>query len=151
MRRCDLPAETCITDDICPHLGARRRPQGKGWVADCPACGGKDKLNIEVGATQRVVWTCYVGCDGATVKTAMIGRGVWPSCIPWDGRSQGREPADSARVVAEIDKLLSEQPNPVDFMIRVAALIWRTDDRAAALRAGIPRATFYRHRARFRR
>lgn len=123
-------------------------------------CGGD--LSLDVGKWYRVVWSCRggEGCDGVTVKKAMLAAPyrISPGCIPWSGRPRESsvKPREShasfgedSRVLDELGKYLSEKPNPIDFMIHVAALVWDdVDERSAAMRAGIANGTYYRHRAK---
>jgi hypothetical protein len=155
MRRCVELPEDCVAAHLCPVLDGR--PGEEQWSARCPAHDDRKRsLRITVGTRgQRIVWTCHAGCDRADVKRAMLGKGIDAGCIPWNpSRASGgasAEPGDRADALAEIEKLLGEQPSPVEFMIAVARLIWGGDPRTAAQRAGVPKTTYYRHRARFRR
>jgi hypothetical protein len=82
----------------------------------------------------------------------MLAKGIAARCIPWrpDSPPVARSASRADDVLGEIKKLLADQPNPVDFMVRVGELVWDVDDLTAARRAGIARATFYRRRARRR-
>lgn len=150
-RRCDLLPEDCAADHICPVLDAR--PGKDGWAAHCPAHADKKRsLRLALGTKgQPIVWTCHAGCSPGAVRDAMLALDIKPWCIPWRPEKAPQDDRAQRNVLAEIEKLLSEHPNPVDFMIRVAELVWDVDDRTAAQRAGISQATFYRHRARYGR
>ena len=133
------------------------RPSANGeWSAKCPAHDDtKRSLSLTAGGRQRIIWHCHAGCTAGEVKRAMLAtRKIAPRCIPWNPSRAGGQMDQATRdrqQLAEIEKLLGEQPNPVDFMIRVAELLHGVDERAAAEIAGIPQATYYRHRAKRRK
>lgn len=149
MRRCDLLPEDCVADHLCPKLNARPRPNKRGWVADCPACGGKNKLSISTGSLQRVVWECHRGCTAITVKRAMLAAKVLPACIPWEppGRdvpAPEPERTDQERL-AEIEQIiLSDSGNPQRIRLLIGMTLWDCGRAEAAGKLGISRATAYR-------
>lgn len=77
----------------------------------------------------------------------MLDLGISASCLPWrpDAPRKAKPNRDSD-TLAELEKLLGDQPHPVEFMIRAAELLWNVDGRTAATRAGISKSTYYRHR-----
>jgi hypothetical protein len=77
----------------------------------------------------------------------MLDLGISAGCITWRPDAERTpKPSRDADTLAELQKLLGDQPHPVEFMIRAAALLWDVDERTAAKRAGISQATYYRHR-----
>jgi hypothetical protein len=140
----------CIADHLCLPLDGRPVTGGQ-WSARCPAHDdAKRSLSLALGTRgQRIIWLCHAGCDPADVRKALLGKGVSARCVPWkpEPPPAAHQPSGAENVVAEIEKLLAEQPNPVDFMVRVGELIWDVDDLTAARRAGIAKTTFYRRRA----
>lgn len=150
MALCDLLAEDCIAAHIAPLLDGRRASKDGPWSAFCPAHSDRHKrsLRISKGDRQRVVWMCHAGCSASAVKAAMLKTGVSLGCVPWRPAAEACE-IDGTRdadIVAEISKLIVDQPPPAEFMIRVTELIHGVDGRTAAKIAGISQATYYRHR-----
>lgn len=160
---CGEKRESCVVLHIAPRLDRWQAvTEGLKWKANCPVPDHGDtqqKLSISPATKGegrlRFVWTCHAGCTGEAVKKALLDRKIPNSCIPWSGVPKGIH-AESTRkpdpdLGGILDKLLCEQPNPVDFVIEVGMRVWGVDDRTAATRAGISQATFYRHRARSKR
>jgi hypothetical protein len=148
LRRCDLDPADCVADHVAPLLDARRRANGQ-WSARCPAHGtdARRSLSLTAGTRQRIVWECHKGCTPGDVRTAMLDLGISAGCITWRPDAERTpKPSRDADTLAELQKLLGDQPHPVEFMIRAAALLWDVDERTAAKRAGISQATYYRHR-----
>ncbi len=150
MARCDLLVEDCIADHIAPLLGGRRTSREGPWSAFCPAHGDHQKRSLRIvsGDRQRIVWMCHAGCSASAVKAAMLKCGVPAGCIPWRPAAEACD-VDGTRdadIVAEITKLIVDQPPAAEFMIRVTELIHGVDGRTAAKIAGISQATYYRHR-----
>jgi hypothetical protein len=148
--RCDLLSEDCIAEHIAPLLGGRCVSAAEQWSAFCPAHADRQKRSLRIvkGDRQRIVWMCHAGCSASAVKTAMLKLGIPAGCITWRPAEEARD-VDGTRnadIVAEITKLIVDQPPAAEFMIRVTELIHGVDGRTAAKIAGISQATYYRHR-----
>ena len=48
------------------------KPNGRGWRAYCPCCGGRgSKVSVAAGDDGRALLHCFGGCDAATVVEAV--------------------------------------------------------------------------------
>jgi hypothetical protein len=147
---CDLKPEGCVVAHLCPRLDGRRGEHR--WSAVCPApgCKGRRSLTIWLGDRQRITWNCNAGCDSATVKQAMIARGISRSCIPWSGRSHTDRSSDRSNdddLRAWLEELVKEPASGNALRLQIALRLWPDmEDRDVASKLGMSQATYYRYR-----
>ena len=59
--------------DLAMRHGLRRRPDGRGWVGDCPACGYAGAFSIRERDGRALWWCVSCGNDRAALATAVLG------------------------------------------------------------------------------
>jgi hypothetical protein len=145
----------CLTEHVSrslPNARPGKREPGAGPLdpprsirADCPACGGCDKLTVSLGDSVRFVVTCHGGCDRPRIRDAIVKLGVSEDCFPpiREKRAKGKQPAgrDDAATLRELRNLLESPANGNAFRLRAAMLLWDIDAVTAADRLGIPERT----------
>lgn len=153
--RCDLSAEDCITDHLCPALDGRCTSSGEQWSARCPAHNDRKRsLGITAGSRgQRIIWTCHAECEPAEVRRAMLLKGVSAGCVPWrPPATQGTgQPERTARkeleqLTAWLEELISEPSPGNELRLKIGARIWEENSQAVAAKLGLSRRTYYRRR-----
>lgn len=155
---CDVyeDPQDCIRHHIARVELLKARPSGNGrWSLYCPAHQDTEKSLMLLPNERYGFWPkCHRNppCKSRQIRDAMVNLGIAQTCLPLWGQKRGSDDDRAARIVAELQKRLAEQPHPVEFMISAAQLLFDLeDDREAALRAGISNGTFYRHRTKCRR
>lgn len=73
-----------VRQTVLPRINGRIKPNGGGYLAQCPAHEDKNpSLSIHQGSQQPVVLHCMAGCEADDVLTALG--------LTWDELSQPRE------------------------------------------------------------
>lgn len=107
-----------LTDEVLTRL-AGVRPNGGGWVAQCPAHEDrKPSLSITTGADGRTLLYCHAGCSVESVTTAL---GIEPRDLFADaGLGGGQKVGATYPYVDESERLLYEVVRflPKDFRQR---------------------------------
>jgi DNA primase len=99
-----------------------RRESGRQWECDCPGCGGKKKLSLNI---ENSTWTCfkcqskgnaityYAQQHGITTKEAwaelMKALGLWTDTMPKDSKSQGSKNKKSEKAKTETKQESKQQ------------------------------------------
>ncbi len=96
--------------DIAARLDLRRRPDGRGWTGDCPACGYANGFSLREKEGRAAWWCASCGDDRAALTAAVLGR------APRAGRSgsASSSPASTADRTAAALRLWNagQRPGP---------------------------------------